>query len=215
MYDQNASERSRSPGDTPEKSDTRERVTEVAETARHEAGVVAHEVKHQAGRVASDVRTRLTDEARTRQQDLADRLRQAGEELRAMSADRDPSPARTTVEQLAGRTEQVAEYLGKHGPEELLAEVQDFARRRPAAFLLSAAVAGFVVGRLAKGVVVEHASGSGDGSTYRSASPATTAYDAVPPVAVGVAPAPEPAYSPGVAPVPPPTALPATGGEPR
>jgi hypothetical protein len=230
MYDQDASERSRSPGDV------REKVADVADTAKHEMGTVAHEVKHQAGRVASDVRSRVTEEARNRQQDLADRARQTGEELRAMASDREPSPARTTVEQLANRTDQVADYLSKHGPEELLADLQDFARRRPGVFLASAAVAGFVVGRLAKGVVAERSSGSGgDGSMYRSASPGTTAYDEVPPVAVGVASAPGPAYTSGVAPVPaavavepvppatapaavpPPTTSPppATGGERR
>jgi hypothetical protein len=229
MYDQDASERSRAP------AGTREKVADVADTAKHEMGTVAHEVKHQAGRVASDVRSRLSEQARHRQQDLADRTRQAGEELRAMTNDREPSPARTAVEQIASRTEQVADYLSKHGPEELLADLQDFARRRPGVFLASAAVAGFVVGRLAKGVVAERTSGPGrDGSMYRSASPGTTAYDTVPPVAVGVASAPDPAYTTGVAPVPsavaaepvppataptpiprPPAAPPATGGEPR
>jgi hypothetical protein len=222
MYDQDASERSRSPGDV------REKVADVAETAKHEMGTVAHEVKHQAGRVASDVRSRITHQARQRQDDLADRARQTGQELRAMAADREPSPARTTVEQLANRTEQVADYLSKHGPEELLADLQDFARRRPGVFLASAAVAGFVVGRLAKGVVAEKTSG-GDGSTYRSTSPAATAYDETAP-AVGVAPAPtpEPVYASGTAPVavaaeavPPATAPqavpppPTTGGERR
>jgi len=227
MYDQDASERSRAP------ASAREKVADVAETARYEMGTVADEVKHQAGRVASDVRGRLTEQARHRQQDLADRARQTGEELRAMASDREPSPARTTVEQLASRTDQVADYLSKHGPEELLADLQDFARRRPGVFLASAAVAGFVVGRLAKGVVAERS--AGQSSTYRSTSPGTTAYDDVPPVAVGVASAPEPAYTSGVAPVPaavaaepvplatappavpPPTTTPppATGGERR
>jgi hypothetical protein len=229
MYDQDASERSRAP------ASAREKVADVAETAKHELGTVTDEVKHQAGRVASDVRGRITEQARHRQQDLADRARQTGEELRAMASDREPSPARTTVEQLATRTEQVADYLSKHGPEELLADLQDFARRRPGVFLASAAVAGFVVGRLAKGVVAERSADSGrTGSTYRSTTPATTAYDEVPPVAVGVAPAPEPTYTAGVAPVPaavaaepvppatapptvppPPAAAPTTGGEQR
>jgi hypothetical protein len=201
MYDQEASERSRSPGSA------REKVAEVAETAKHEMGTVADEVKHQAGRVASDVRTRVREQASHGQHELADRLRQGGEELRAMAADRESSPARTTVEQLASRTEQVADYLAKHGPEELLADVQDFARRRPGVFLVSAAVAGFVVGRLAKGVVAERTSGgSGDGSTYRSTyatgSPATTAVDQVPAVGVATAPDAGPTYAAGVAPVP-------------
>jgi hypothetical protein len=187
----------------------REKVADVAETAKHEMGVVADEVKHQARQVASDVRSRVSDEAGHRQQQLADRLRRSGEELREMAAGREESPARMTVERLAGRTEQVADYLSKRRPEDVLAEVQDFARRRPVAFLVSAAVAGFVVGRLTKGVVSDRLDGSGqdrsfDASTYRSASaptgPTTTAVDQVP--AVGVATAPETSYAAGVAPVP-------------
>jgi hypothetical protein len=46
----------------------------------------------------------------------------------------------------------MADYLDRHGPEGVLREVQDFARRRPGAFLATALAAGFVVGRLGKGV---------------------------------------------------------------
>jgi hypothetical protein len=223
MYDQDSSERSRSPGDTGHEP-VRERVADVAETAKHEMGHVAHEVKSQAGRVASDLRHQLSDRARSQQHDLADRVRQAGSELREMAADREPSPARTAVEQLAGRSEQVADYLSKHSPEDLLAEVQEFARRRPGTFLVSAAVAGFVVGRLAKGVFVDRASGTthGDSSTYRS--PSTTAVDQIPAVGVAHAPTVEPTYAAGVAAVPPapvtptpvgPVVTPPAGGEPR
>jgi hypothetical protein len=46
----------------------------------------------------------------------------------------------------------MADYLDRNGPEGVLREVQDFARRRPGAFLATALAAGFVVGRLGKGV---------------------------------------------------------------
>src|SRR5688572_6145281 len=115
MYDQDTSERSRSPaGDDAtwtdrgqDESTAREKVSEVATTAKQQASTVAGEVRTQAGRVAADVRGQVTDQARQRQQQLAERVRSAGDELRAMAADREQSPARTAVEQLAGRSEQV------------------------------------------------------------------------------------------------------------
>jgi hypothetical protein len=209
MYEQDASERSRSPGG-PDESNVRSKVADVAETARHEAGTVADEVKHQAGRVASDLRGQLRHQAQARQEDAAERARHAAIELRDMANGRDPSPARTVVEQLADRSERLADYLSKHGPDEVLHEVQDFARRRPAAFLVSAAVAGFVVGRLTKGVVEDRMrstkdDATGAGSTYRSAA-ATREFppDEAPAFGAAAAPNVEPTYAAGVASVPAP-----------
>jgi hypothetical protein len=56
------------------------------------------------------------------------------------------------VSRIADSGRQFADYLDHHGPEGVLREVQDFARRRPGAFLASALAAGFVVGRLGKGI---------------------------------------------------------------
>ena len=53
---------------------------------------------------------------------------------------------------LAARSSAFAEYLGKSGPDAAMNELHDFARRRPGTFLIAAVAAGFVVGRLGKGV---------------------------------------------------------------
>jgi hypothetical protein len=53
---------------------------------------------------------------------------------------------------LAARSRSFASYLDQHGPEHVLQELQDFARRRPGTFLVAAVAAGFVVGRLGKGL---------------------------------------------------------------
>jgi len=66
---------------------------------------------------------------------------------------------------------QVADYLTQHGPEGVLTEVQEFARRRPGAFLATAIVSGFVVGRLGRGVI----SAAGTSSTNGS-EPSTAGY---------------------------------------
>jgi hypothetical protein len=56
------------------------------------------------------------------------------------------------VSRVADGGRQLADYLDRNGPEGVLQEVQDFARRRPGAFLATALAAGFVVGRLGKSV---------------------------------------------------------------
>jgi hypothetical protein len=43
-------------------------------------------------------------------------------------------------------------WLDSHGPDEVLDEVRSFARRRPGTFLLIAAGAGVVLGRLTRGL---------------------------------------------------------------
>jgi len=56
------------------------------------------------------------------------------------------------VSRVADGGRQLADYLDRNGPDGVLREVQDFARRRPGAFLATALAAGFVVGRIGKGV---------------------------------------------------------------
>jgi hypothetical protein len=70
-----------------------------------------------------------------------------------MRAQRGDSPAAQVVSRVADGGRQVANYLADRGPEGILGEVQDYARRRPGTFLVTALVAGFVVGRLGKGVL--------------------------------------------------------------
>ena len=72
--------------------------------------------------------------------------------LDEMRGDRQDSPAAAVVSRVADGGRQMADYLDRNGPEGVLREVQDFARRRPGAFLATALAAGFVVGRLGKGV---------------------------------------------------------------
>jgi len=69
-----------------------------------------------------------------------------------MRGDRSGTPAATVVSRVADGGRQLADYLDQHGPDGVLRDVQDFARRRPGAFLATALAAGFVVGRLGKGV---------------------------------------------------------------
>jgi hypothetical protein len=125
---------------------------EVKETAKEQAQKVVGEAKTQFGAVASDVRDRVGEQARTQNDKLVTGIRQTANQLDEMRGDRQDSPAATVVSRVADGGRELADYLDRHGPDGVLREVQDFARRRPAAFLATALAAGFVVGRLGKSV---------------------------------------------------------------
>jgi hypothetical protein len=130
----------------------KETAADVRDTAKEQAQRVGSEAKTQARNVASDVRDRVGDQARTQNDKLVNSIRQTADQLDEMRGDRSDSPAATAVSRVADSGRQLADYLDRNGPDGVLREVQDFARRRPGAFLAAALAAGFVVGRLGKGV---------------------------------------------------------------
>jgi hypothetical protein len=81
------------------------------------------------------------------------------------------------VSRVADGGRQMADHLAKHGPDGVLAEVQDFARRRPGAFLAVAVTSGFVVGRLARGTLAA----TSDAGTSDQASPSAAPSGSTPP----------------------------------
>jgi len=146
---------------------------DVAATAKEQARQVTGEVRAQARSVAADVRDRVSDQAHAQNDRLADGMRRLADELDDMAADRKDSPARTVVSRVAQSSRQIADHLAERGPEGVLAEVQDFARRRPGAFLATALVSGFVVGRLGKSVFsASSGSSAGAPSSYGGSRPA-------------------------------------------
>jgi hypothetical protein len=131
---------------------TKGAATDVKDTAKEQAQRVGEEAKSQARNLASDVRDTVGRQARTQNDRLAGTIRQTADQLDEMRGDRSESPATTVVARVADGGRQLADYLDRNGPEGVLREVQDFARRRPGAFLATALAAGFVVGRLGKSV---------------------------------------------------------------
>ncbi|WP_051807142.1 hypothetical protein [Actinoplanes subtropicus] len=161
--------------------------TDVKDKAVEQAQRVGAETKAQARNLAGDVRDRLTEQARTQNDRLAGSIRETADQLDEMRGDRSDSPAATVVARVADGGRQLADYLDRNGPDGVLREVQDFARRRPGAFLATALAAGFVVGRLGKGVAKAGSPADKPGtdefsSSYRSTPvtepPAATTYPA-------------------------------------
>jgi hypothetical protein len=127
-------------------------VSETKDTAAQQAQRVAAEAKSQVRSVAGDVKGRLGEQARTQNDRLVSGIRQTADHLDEMRGDRSGTPAATVVSRVADSGRQLADYLDRNGLEGALTEVQDFARRRPGAFLAAALAAGFVVGRLGKSI---------------------------------------------------------------
>jgi hypothetical protein len=123
----------------------------VAATAKQDAGTVVDEARSQVRRLASQARDQATERVHGSHHQLVNRLRGLADEFQEMGKDGD-TPGKALVNDLGQRGRRVADYLADRGPEGLLSEVTDFARRRPLAFLTSAVAAGFLIGRLGKGV---------------------------------------------------------------
>ncbi|MFF5228771.1 hypothetical protein [Dactylosporangium sp. NPDC000521] len=113
--------------------------------------------------LARDVRDRVGAEARGRNEGLAGGVRRFAGELDRMPGGRGGPATNKAVTPRGGR--RVADYLAGHRPEGVLESVQDVTRR-PDTFLLAAAAAGFVVGRLGDGAF--QAGRPGDGDLWRA-----------------------------------------------
>jgi len=145
---------------------------DVAQDAKERARDVAHEATDRARGLVDQTRTELSEQARTQQDRLAGGLRALGDELRQMAdGTEDPGYATDVVRRVGDATGQVAQWFEDREPASVLHEVEDFARRRPGTFLLLAAGAGLLVGRLVRGM--KDAPDTGDGSQERGGAAAS------------------------------------------
>lgn len=130
-----------------------DKATDVVDTAQERAGDVAREASSQVQNVAGELRDQLQDHAETQTRRLAESVRQLSDELGTMGERGEPdSPATKAVRQVSRRGHDMAEKLEARGPQGLVGDLQDFARRRPGVFLAGAALAGFAAARLGKGM---------------------------------------------------------------
>lgn len=142
------------------------KAAEVGSTAKEQAAGVAGEATTQARNLVGDLRDQLQGQARNQTQSLAENVRRLAQELREMSENGNPdSTVAGVARQIADGGNQVAARLEQRGPDGLVSDLQNFARRRPGAFLAGAAAAGFLVGRAGKGMSAASSpdSGTSDG----------------------------------------------------
>src|SRR4051812_42492634 len=133
--------------------------SQVASTATDQAKQVAQETQRQAKDLLDQGRSQVREQAITQQQKAGQSLSSLAQEIRGLAdgtSDGAPGPARDLLQQGAGMVENFASKLQNREPAELLDEVRNFARRKPGMFLLGAAAAGVLAGRLTSGVKAAH-----------------------------------------------------------
>lgn len=142
-----------------------EQTREVAGTVKEQAADVVQTAKAQSRNVAHEAREQLRHQAGTQTQRLAEALRSAGDQVRALAEGRvaEAGGARDYARQAAGTAQEWAGRVESRGFEGLTRDLEQVARRRPGAFLAGAAAAGFVIGRFVR-------SSSASGSTTSDAS---------------------------------------------
>ena len=147
--------------------------SQVASTAADQAKNVVAETKQQAQSLVEQGRTQVRQQAVSQQQKAGQSLSSLAEQLRNMVEGNAPAPgpARDLISEGAGRVQQFADMLQNREPADLLDDVRSFARRKPGVFLLGAALAGVVAGRLTSGVKAAH---STDTSGRQGLSSTTT-----------------------------------------
>jgi uncharacterized protein YjbJ (UPF0337 family) len=125
----------------------------VAGVARDEAGNVAGEAKTQAKDLLHQARGEVRDQAGSQQKRAASGLHSISQQLGSMAdGAQEPGVATDLARQASQRAHDVAAWLERGDPDQLLEDVRAFARRRPGAFLGIALAAGVVAGRLTRGI---------------------------------------------------------------
>jgi hypothetical protein len=152
--------------------------SQVAATAADQAKQVATETQRQAKDLLDQGRTQVKSQVVSQQQKAGQSLSSLAQELRSLAdgtSQGAPGPARDLLQQASSSVENFAAMLQNREPGELLEEVRRFARRKPGMFLLGAAAAGVLAGRLTSGVKAVH-SDNGSSSSLPGGYTAQTNY---------------------------------------
>jgi hypothetical protein len=152
--------------------------SQVASTAADQAKHVATETQRQAKDLLDQGRTQVKSQVVSQQQKAGQSLSSLAQELRSLAdgtSEGAPGPARDLLQQASSSVENFASMLQNREPAELLDEVRRFARRKPGLFLLGAAAAGVLAGRLTSGVKAAH-SDNGSSSNFSGGYTGQTNY---------------------------------------
>jgi hypothetical protein len=142
----------------------------VTAVARDQASAVVAEAGRQGRGLLQQAQQELEVQMAYGQQRLAKQLLSLSDELRSMADASDRNGMATGLtHQAASRVRGAGQWLDEHRPGQVADEMQSFARRRPAVFLVLAAGAGLVAGRLTRGLK----NAASDNSTTPTAPAAT------------------------------------------
>ncbi|MDQ6688097.1 MAG: hypothetical protein M3Z50_10915 [Actinomycetota bacterium] len=145
----------------------------VAGVAKDQAQNVVAEAGNQAKNLLGQAQTELNAQAGAQQQRLAGGLHSLGDQLQSMAQGAEPGMVTDLARQGSSKTHEIGSWLESREPSHLLDELQSLARRRPGAFLLAAAGAGLLAGRLTRGVKDAGSDSSGNSSSFSPVSDPT------------------------------------------
>jgi len=127
-------------------------VGDVVGTTREQVATVAADARDQVRDLTDQVRGQLSEQAGRGAAQAAQAVQVVAEELRQMAAHSNAHGAASqAAHALSERAEMVAGYLQGRDPVVLVSDLRGAAARRPGSFLLGAALAGVLTGRLVKG----------------------------------------------------------------
>jgi len=155
-----------------------DQASQVAGTAKEQATQVAHEAADQARNLLGEARSQLDEQAGAQKERASGGLRTIADELRSMGNGESPATSgigSELVGQASQHVERVADWLESTDAQGALDDVRRWARRNPGTFLLVAAGAGMLAGRLTRATTqaVRSDSQSQDLSTPYATPPAT------------------------------------------
>jgi hypothetical protein len=155
--------------------------SQVTDTAKDQARQVKDQAATQARGLVDQAKSELRDQGRSQTDHAAQAIRRVADQATALAEGRvdEAGPVADYARRAGDQARQVADRFSQRGVEGVITDVQDFARRRPGAFLLGCAAAGFVAGRLIRGGAAS--SGGDDGASDGSSAPSAQPYPAYAP----------------------------------
>lgn len=133
------------------KNTAADQAKDVLGTAKTEVKSVASEAKMQAKDLYAQTQREVADQANTQQQRLAVGLTSFGDELSSLANNAEHRGVATDLlSQVSSRLSGAGTWLSDRDPASVLDEVKQFARRKPATFIIAAALTGIVAGRLTR-----------------------------------------------------------------
>lgn len=157
--DQARQETTASSGGAQEESQTRQQSREVARQTQEQASWYADELRQRAKDQLATQKERASGEL----SGVSRALRQTGSQLK----EQEQGSFGQYAEQAAGQTERLSDYLHEKDADQLIGDVEDFARSRPSVFLGGAVVLGVVAARFLK------SSSGGNGGSGAASSGST------------------------------------------
>ncbi|SFB29026.1 hypothetical protein SAMN05216266_107283 [Amycolatopsis marina] len=130
-----------------------EEARDVSRDVRHEGREVAEQARSEARHVMEDAKSQLRGQAQEQTKRVTESLHRLGDQVTALAQGRPQEAGRLAdyVDQAAGEIQQAADRVETRGFDGVVRDTENFARRRPGAFLAAAAATGFLAGRALRG----------------------------------------------------------------